>query len=279
MKRITALAMAISILLATCFCGTALAAADLTEADFAGEWIDVTTGYTLIFSSGYKAEFHKRSNTSWNSGTCEYNDGVLYDIPGMDGTLSVKMEDGVVSLENDEYCFKRFADMPMTELALGEKGSDDRIEIAVESVEFVDDVPNKVYIDHGGYTDYISPHDGEVYACVTYTITNINKAALSIGGLDHSLKYVLDYDDGFLFTTSNDNPEVLVADEASSICMSSSLSGQEVSLQPLASKTLSFYFRCPEAVANNADKTLDVVIVSYYDVVPTYYKWTVRTGE
>lgn len=135
------------------------------------------------------------------------------------------------------------------------------------SVEFSDSLPADVTsqsaysrgLYNKGY-DYV-PKDSETYAHIAFSITNLTKNDIILNETSGDVVIALDFDNGFIYSTSGANPSFMKSGNSFSVGCHvserySERVGDEITLSPLVTYDVELYLRCAKAVAEQTDKPL-----------------------
>lgn len=281
MKNVISFILVLCLLVPLGICG-ALAGGEAAADELMGEWIDVDTASVLTLSAEGEAEFVGAQNGHGLWKTAEDGIAVAAGSVKLEDVLQPTEENGAVSLVGGPWHFVRPSDLPMQELALGETGKDDAISITLDSVGFADGLPQEVFDRVNGwgrnYGEDAVLDEGQVYACVTYTIQNVSKNTIKVGDHEHLLEIALDYDDGYIFSTEEEASDYFVVSSSEMTMYEKDMSIEKIEIQPLSSKTITTYIRCPALVGTEDAAPLDVIFLSHYNPAVAYYRFNVRPG-
>jgi hypothetical protein len=252
--------------------------AEYSEEDFYGTWMDLATTYTLNLSKG-AAEFVGRYIAS---GDWKY-EGKSLDVGTgiLSGELSIsKDENGAIVLENDEYRLMRLNEIPMSNLSVGESGSDDTIKVTLINFAFsetlADDVANSdLFSVNPSIVSDASLEDGQVYACMNFEIQNNSKETITIGDYHHYLELILNYDNGYFYSTEDEATDVFT-DGTTVTTYTKDCSDQSIEIQPLASKEVTVYMKCPVLISDETETPLNVIAISLFDGTASYFNYNIR---
>lgn len=255
---------------------------DVATDELLGEWIDIDTASVLTLTEEGDAEFVGSQTGSGFWKTAENGIAVGAGSVNLEDVLQPTEENGAISLIGGPWHFVRPSDLPMQEFTIGETGEDDTISVTLVDVQFVDSLPleiyNKVKSMGREYGEETILGEGQVYACVTYTIQNVSKSTITLGDHDHCLEIALDYDDGYIYSTEDESADYFVASSSDLSVYYKDVGTDAIEIQALSSKTINTYIRCPERVGSNEAAQLDVIFLSLYNPSVQYYRFNVRPG-
>ena len=284
MKRTVCILLTFLMLFSLAACGAsdngAVKAKDISEDALYGDWYDVDTFALLTLSKSGEASMESRSaQAPWSlkGGTIQCL-LVSPDYPNVkssnDGSLTVQRQDGVLRLTNDKYCFMRFSDLPMTELAFGETGSDEDVELTLEEVAFLRALPDALAgkVKGLGAKGNTALEEGQLYAAITYQLMNRSKSTITVGDYNRLLRLIIEYGDGYLFT-SEDQDATYFTDGTNVAVHYDYASNNALELQPLQTKTITTYIRCPELVGMDEDAPLAIDFLTFGDDGARYYRY------
>lgn len=245
----------------------------VTDAELVGEWYEVKSANRLVLhgdgSLKYKAQ----------PGDWKLSNGVI-DVSNIyiDCKLTVVFEKGSLSLQNDELTFMQWSDLPKNKLSVGDGGQKENIKITLTNVSFSTETPDAIL--NSAFRQHVEefvPQDGMTYAKVSVDIANMSKREINIPGFPMMLDVILDYNDGFLYATHDNQTSFFVTDTDYKICYGNETAkGYDISIQPLQEKSIDIYIPCPELIANDDSAPLTVGIISRYGTEIYYCEYFIR---
>ena len=289
MKQITALILVVVMIFSCCACGSKAEAvtkdsrnsvSNYTEEDFYGTWVEVGSNGTLMLERGTsKSHFSYDSIAEF----CMKNDRpVIGCFPFDRKTADIEIDgDGNIAIVFGEYRFVRHANLPKEEISMGEKGKDDSISIVLNGCSFAPALPDDLYkslrscgIEYG---DDSILDDGQVYACLDFTIQNISKTTIVLGTYDKLFQSTLVYDNDFMYDTEDAGNIVYFYDgKQFAAHLGSSWGLKQVDIQPLAKKNVTLYMRIPEIIAEETDVPLNVIVTDFYSGIASRFDISIR---
>ncbi len=249
---------------------------EYTESDFIGTWYDVRTAQRLVVN-GDKTFSHSFSALE-QPGYWSIEDGI-FDVRSstIRNDLMVISTDGVISLENVEYKFMRWEDLPKEELSIGEIGKGTNLSIKLKQVSFVDSLPSKIE-KSGTYKSYgnkiINPLDeGMVYAVISFDVINMSKNEIKIA--DFVDDEILDYK-GFLYATYDKTAYFCVSGNSIAILEDNRGVDLGIPVQPLQTRSFDVLIECPKIVETDKESPLHVRFITMFELPVCYFDYTIR---
>lgn len=138
--------------------------------------------------------------------------------------------------------------------------------VVIENVTlgFREQLPAHILKKFDHNADKLTLNDSQLYAVVQFKATNLTTDTVDLADLHDDFMIQLNYDNGFLYSTDSDVYSVFESGANMKMLRSSSSSGQDISVSPLASAVVTAYIPCAKQVAQNTDKSLIVTFISKY---------------
>lgn len=266
--------------------------ASFTEDMVYGTWYNIATMEEIGLQAGGSASIGFNWSTSWRMGAnCIEMD--MVDQTYKKTTLNIIEENGTIRLENDEgtICFMRFEDIPnipAQSLQIGETVSDDSIDLTLDSVEFLSEIPEDIAASEISYypdsmADVSPKFNGQTLVKLSYHIRNKTKNALIIqdDDLKPCFQILLNYADGYMFSSYDAATPSYFTDGNSYLYMKKdrSLSAYLIQISPLEEKKITTYIRCPEQVELEKDAGLTATFISPFNNSKCAFYRYIITGE
>ncbi len=252
----------------------------ISEDELLGEWKELQSFNTLYLEKD-KAKYSSSTSSNvavgpWklNGNTFSLNTSLIKD------DFKINIDNDVVSIENDNYCFMRFDEIPMEILSLSDTGQDDVISLTLDEIKFETALPDDIMKRLKGwgveYGEKALLDEGQVYACLVYELSNNSKNNIQIGDYYNRFRIYLDYNNGFIFSTDDSNYSYYT--DGTNLCGYDGRGlGDDLILQPLQTKTITTYLRCSDKLLDDKDSSLKVIFVSLLgESGAEYYKYIVQ---
>jgi hypothetical protein len=138
--------------------------------------------------------------------------------------------------------------------------------VVIENVAlgFREQLPAHILKKFDHNSDKLTLNDSQLYAVVQFKATNLTTDTVDLADLHDDFMIQLNYDNGFLYSTDSDVYSVFESGANMKMLRSSSSSGQDISVSPLASADVTVYIPCAKQVAQNTDKSLVATFISKY---------------
>ena len=229
----------------------------VSEDELFGNWREIHTFNNLYLEKGsgtYSSQYEAGVLWSVNNGTLSLNSGSLK------GDFNIISSGDKLYFENDEYCFKRLEDLTTDTHLLSDIVSDNTISIKLNELSFEESLPEEHFnklSDWGiNYGEESNLEEGQVYARLTYELTNNSKTNIQIGDYYNRLRIYIDYNDGFLFSTDDSNYSYCFDGENPAGYNGVGL-GDDIIVQPLQTKNITTYLRCSEKLLTDEKSSLN----------------------
>lgn len=132
------------------------------------------------------------------------------------------------------------------------------------SLGFRDQLPGHVLKKFDRNADKLTLNDSQLYAVVQFTVTNQTTDTVDIADLHDDFLVQMNYNDGFLYSTDSDVYCVYESGANMKMLRSSSSSGSDISVSPLASADVTLYLPCAKQAAVDTESPLKITFVSKY---------------
>lgn len=239
---------------------------DITEADIIGRWICTATKEILVFKEGGAVEYIQSNGFTASTGTgvTVKNNTVSTSVLGTnidsDHMLEYDGSGEIPKLKADNVEFIKETDYyaGLEKFSLGDTFSTDSADATVKSLDFISGGEIINYLENNARHCVRYMEADKTYAAIEIDISNLSKQEFQTA---NTVFVVLDYNNGFQFSTVGDENCLLVDNENSdAICASSNngsngISISDVTISPLDTRSYTLYIPCADKVAEDENAT------------------------
>lgn len=125
-------------------------------------------------------------------------------------------------------------------------------------------LPSHILKKFRGNADKLTLNDSQLYAVIQFKATNLTTDTVDLADLHDDFMVQMNYNNGFLYSTDSDVYSVFESGANMKMLRSSSSSGQDISVSPLASADVTVYIPCAKQVAQNTNDPLTVTFISKF---------------
>ena len=250
----------------------------ITADDLVGDW--------YMQSNAEKVTFDKDGRYTHYGFTQYYGD---WEINGdkvvltseLKGEWEIGKANKSVCLQKEGETLLHWEDLPWNSLSLNDTADDGTVQLKLDSVTFENSISRPAGMGDivwDIFSDEIEPlSSGTVYAKIDFTVNNISKNEI-VFDTERKCDFVVNYKDGFLFTTNSEATCYYIMGENYCILETSS-SGKihgAVSVQPLTSQQITLYIPCSEMVSTDTSSPLHVQFFHAFGTDAQYFDFEVR---
>ena len=240
---------------------------EITEADIVGRWICTTTKDVIEFKEGGIMEL---TEYGWAAPNGRVTGVQIQGNAVHVHTFSKIDQDGVLEFEDSGDVRKLIGDYAefiletdyyagLERFSLGDTISTDSAEVVINDLSFVSGEQLIDFSNNNFYSSFARELDPDMaYAQIKMDLTNMSKQEFETA---KAVSMALDYNNGFIFSTTGDTYCVLVEDGSKTVgCTfyNNGMGGRsinEVTLSPLDTKSYLLFIPCAKKVAEDQDAT------------------------
>ena len=249
-----------AVLTLTGICAMPLTAQAYEKNDFIGTWYGLEKGWQLDFDDTLMNL--DQGDTSWSSIWDVEGDKIItFGMNGSSDLFEISEEDGVLQLEgvirDNQDTFVKKEDFPMEQLFVGEVADTDLLEMTLTGVGFSDSLENQ-FATAG--KSAVTADDGMTFFCAAFHVKNISKEEKDFK--NYFSDYILNYNDGFEFTTTGDSTCYCAAsnEKYGYEFTGNGSEGDNPKLAPLTEMDIIVAIPCAKVVSEDKESPLNLVV-------------------
>lgn len=250
---------------------------EISESDLFGDWFLMSTSESITINSDGSLIYYK--NGFENYGEWSIADGKVHISNVLNGDWAPSNEEGTICLTKDSEKIVRWESLPWLPLAIRNTADDGVVNVVLDQYRFTETIERPEGMDDIWYNILSSDVERNplgnnmIYLKLDYTVTNMGRSELLVGDIDRKGDWFLDYNDGFIYSTRDNSGAYFISGNDYTYVKPLAADGNAIPIQPLETKKITTYIKCPALIMSASESLLKINFVSQYSNKTQYFSY------